>query len=67
MLIDLNTKNLKLKKGDMLIFDGKTMKPITLDEILNPLKKDIKKLQQQMETQDLKRQQFVKAFKGANK
>ena len=45
MLIDMDTRKLKLKEGDLLIFDGKTLKPIALDDITKPLQKEMKKLQ----------------------
>ena len=65
MLVDMDTSKLKLKKGDMLVFDGKKMSKINQDELLKPLNDEIKKLKKDMEIQDNKRKEFVKSFKGA--
>lgn len=44
MIVDIDTRKLELKKGDMLIFDGKQMSVLNKEELLKSLKDDIEKL-----------------------
>jgi len=67
MIVDLDTRKLDLKKGDMLIFDGERLKTISKVELLKPFKKDITKLRLEMDIQDNKIKKFINVFKGATK
>lgn len=50
MVIQINVNNPQgLKKGEMIIFDGKEFHAITKEQIIGDLKKQIKKLQEEIE------------------
>lgn len=50
MTVQYNLKNPEgLKKGDILIFDGKKMDVITIQEITQELRKELKALEQKFE------------------
>jgi SepF-like predicted cell division protein (DUF552 family) len=46
MIVDIDTRKLDLKKGDMLIFDGKQVAVISKDELIKPILEELKKLRQ---------------------
>lgn len=72
MTVQYNLKNPEgLKKGDILIFDGKKMDVITKEQIVKDLQKEFDKLRQEFEllknqTQQIKEQvnQRQKRFLG---
>ena len=43
MLIDINTKDLLLKKDDLMIYDGKLLVAISKDELLKSIVEEMKK------------------------
>ena len=73
MTVQYNLKNPEgLKKGDILIFDGKKMDVITIEKITQDLRKDFKALEQKFEVlqqQNIKLKEQVnqrqKRFLGA--
>ena len=49
MVIQINVKNPEgLKQGDILIFDGKKFDVVTKEQIVEDLKKDFKKIQNEI-------------------
>ena len=73
MTVQYNLKNPEgLKKGDILIFDGKKMDVITIEKITQDLRKELKALEQKFEVlqqQNIKLKEQVnqrqKRFLGA--
>lgn len=50
MVIQISVKNPEgLKKGDILVFDGKSFDVITKEEIIKEIKKDLKALEDKVE------------------
>lgn len=74
MVIQINVKNPdKIKKGDILIYDGEKFDIITQEDILRDIKKDIEKIKNDVQItidstnkarENIKNRQyrFVKAF-----
>lgn len=56
MIMDFDTRNLKLKKDDIFIFDGKKMSVIQKSELLKPLYNEIEKMktENKIKAQELK-------------
>ena len=51
MIVDLKEKGMdQLKKGDMFIFNGKQLEPISSEELLNHLHKELNGLKQELNT-----------------
>ena len=55
MIVDIDTRKLDLKEGDMFIFDGKQVTAITKEELLKPIMEELKGFRDEVKTY-LKRQ-----------
>ena len=77
MNVDIDTRKLDLKEGDMLIFDGKQMTVVTKEELLKPIIDELKGVREDVKTY-LARQniydkkiskidKFVQTLRGFNK
>lgn len=64
MDINIDTRKMKFKKDDILIYDGDRFTVISKKDLLAPLYKEIKLLRQDIEIEQNKRKKFVKHFKG---
>ena len=60
MLIDINTKDLKLKEGELLIFDGRLITAISKQELLKPLYTEIKNDKKRITDLEIKMQKVLK-------
>jgi hypothetical protein len=77
MNVDIDTRKLDLKEGDMLIFDGKQMTVVTKEELLKPITEELDEIKDQVRTylarQDIydkkigKIDKFVQTLRGFNK
>ena len=76
MIVDIDTRKLELKKGDMFIFDGKQVTSISKEELLKPICEEMKRLKDEVKTyratQDIydkkigKIDRFVNTLRGFN-